>query len=150
MRPHRDEIVMEIAHSVARRSTCERALAQNGVGAVVTIDGRIISTGYAGPPSKMPHCEEAKCDLSQPCARTVHAEANAIAFAARHGVATEGATLYCTHGPCRDCAGLIINAGIKTVIYETPYRLQDGVELLEAAGVLVCRTVLGVAIPLGL
>lgn len=65
------------------------------------------------------------------CRRTIHAEANAIAWAARHGVSTEGATLYCTHGPCLACAQLIASAGLTRVLYETPYRRPEGVELLD-------------------
>jgi dCMP deaminase len=74
------------------------------------------------------------------CRRTIHAEANAIAWAARHGVSTEGATLYCTHGPCLPCAQLIASAGIVRVLYETPYRSASGVLLLDelhiSAGIL--------------
>ena len=67
----------------------------------------------------------------------MHAEANAIAWAARYGIRTEGADLFVTHQPCRKCAELVVNAGIVRVVYRHPYRLTDGVELLIAAGVTV-------------
>jgi len=73
--------------------------------------------------------------MSKPCLRTVHAEANAIAFAARYGIAVEGATLYTSVSPCPDCAKLIINSGIKQVIYYERYRLTEGLDMLEDAGI---------------
>ncbi len=133
MRITRDEMLMEIARIVARRSTCNRAQ----VGAVVAQDGRIISTGYAGAPSGLPHCSPETCNTSAPCTRTVHAEAGAISYAARSGIRLEGATLYCTHCPCIDCAKLIINTGIKRVIYDQAYRKTEGLELLRTVGIVV-------------
>lgn len=73
------------------------------------------------------------------CQVAVHAEANAIAFAARFGVATEDAALYCTHEPCAACAKLIINAGISEVYYTVPYRLHDGLTLLQKSHIHVSR-----------
>lgn len=128
----RDEMMMAIAHVVAERSTCNRLK----VGAVICQDGRIVSTGYAGAPSGMPHCGPETCDLNTPCTRTVHAEAGAIAYAARAGIRLEGATLYCTHCPCLDCAKLLINTGISHVVYFNPYRKTEGLELLRSVGVL--------------
>lgn len=133
MRITRDEMLMEIARIVARRSTCNRAQ----VGAVVAQDGRIVSTGYAGAPSGLPHCSPETCNTSAPCTRTVHAEAGAISYAARSGIRLEGATLYCTHCPCIDCAKLIINTGIKRVIYDQAYRKTEGLELLRTVGIIV-------------
>lgn len=133
MRITRDEMLMEIARIVARRSTCNRAQ----VGAVVAQDGRIVSTGYAGAPSGLPHCSPETCNTSAPCTRTVHAEAGAISYAARSGIRLEGATLYCTHCPCIDCAKLIINTGIKRVIYDQAYRKTEGLELLRTVGIVV-------------
>lgn len=115
------------------RSTCKRA----SVGSVIAKDGRIISTGYVGSPSGLAHCTDVDC-LQGPdggCVRTVHAEANAITFAARHGISTDGSTLYSTHSPCGSCAKLIINAGIVRVVYDQRYRLAGGLHLLMAAGV---------------
>lgn len=125
---------MQIAHIVANRGTCGRAQ----VGAVIARDGRVLTTGYNGPPSRLPHCTDpGGCGIlpSDGCSRAVHAEANAIAYAARHGIATEGCTLYSTHLPCLKCAELIINAGIVAVYYRTDYRIRDGATLLYQAGV---------------
>lgn len=152
----RDTLFLRVAQTVALRGTCERAQ----VGAVLSRDGRIIGMGYNGAPPGMPHCTEIGCEdehvagdyvasdspvvlkervhvIIEGCARTVHAEANAIAFAARHGVAVEGAELWCTHAPCYVCAKLILSAGITTLHYITPYRDQRGTQLLLDAGVAV-------------
>ena len=136
----RDAMFMEIAHTLAKRSTCARAQ----VGAVLVMDNRIISTGYAGAPSGMTHCLDSGCDVNtnlpekdQHCLRTVHAEANVIAFAAKYGIKTEGATLYCTHRPCENCSKLLINAGIREVIYLSEYGDRAGLDLLVRAGVRV-------------
>ena len=117
------------------RSTCQRLR----VGAVLAKEGRTISTGYNGAPSRLPHCNEDNCKSQPQCKRTVHAEMNAILFAARYGISTEGAELYTTHSPCIDCAKAIINAGIKKVYYVEEYRSRDGIELLELAGIEVYR-----------
>lgn len=131
----RNDLLMSIANLMSARSTCNRL----HVGALIAKDGRIISSGYAGAPSGLPHCDPAVCNADNPCDRTVHAEAGAIAFAARKGLAVEGATLYCTHCPCLSCAKLIINAGIVEVYYQTPYRLTEGLDLLEQAGIIVTK-----------
>lgn len=129
-RPTRHDVLLNVAEALAERSTCHRAQ----VGAIIARDFRIISTGYNGSPSGMPHCpldEEPGCD------RTVHAEANAIVYAARQGIATEGATLYTTLSPCVECAKLIVNAGIQQVYYAEAYRIPDGIQYLMDAGVNV-------------
>lgn len=146
-RPSRHNVLMATAHAFALRSSCSRG--QNG--AVITLDGRILSTGYNGAPAGMPHCDHTcNCPASRfepmdelhydgcpadltGCTTAIHAEANAIAWAARCGVATKGTTIYCTSTPCINCARLIINAGIEVVVYLHPYRLNDGLELLRAA-----------------
>jgi len=153
-RPTAEEILMNTALLWAERSTCERA----HVGAVIAIDGRTISTGYNGAPAGLPHCNHHvyhaaegvghgdldPCPLALPtcrdvaaatCPRAVHAEANAIAFAARHGVALLGSTIYTTHAPCVPCAQLIINSGIKEVVYLNDYRITDGRKLLDKVGI---------------
>lgn len=127
-RPTEVEYLLDVAHVVATRATCSRLQ----VGAVLARDGRILSTGRNGAPSGLPHCEHLD---DAPCAVSVHAEANALAFAARHGVATAGAALYVTHAPCRGCAGLLVNAGIAHVVYARPFRSADGADLLAAASV---------------
>jgi len=121
-----------LAHAfvAARRSTCNRAQ----VGAVLVRDGRVLSTGRNGAPTGMPHCA---CTPAQPCTESVHAEANSIAFAARHGVASEGASLVATHGPCLGCAGVLINAGLVAVYYHLTYRDGSGVARLRDAGLHV-------------
>lgn len=133
-RPDRRQHLMAIAHEVAKRSTCQRV--PQGVGAVIAIQSRIVSTGYAGAPSGHAHCNES-CDLSRPCTRTVHAEANALVFAARHGIAVEGASLYTTLSPCVECAKLIVNAGIVEAIFGEFYRNNDGLDLLRRSGLSV-------------
>lgn len=132
MRPSRDAMLMEICDTVSRRSTCLR----RQVGAVISRDGRVLSLGYAGAPSGLPHCSpELGCHPDQPCTRTIHAEQNAIAWAAREGIATRGGELHCTTEPCLDCAKLIINAGIVRVLYRDAYRTHDGTELLRSVGI---------------
>lgn len=127
----RDELLGNIARRVARRSTCLRL----SVGAVLARDGRIISMGYNGAPAGLPHCKPETCGPDEVCERTVHAEANAIAFAAKTGIETDGATLYTTHSPCNECAKLIINAGIKRVVFQKAYRDINPLQLLGEAGV---------------
>lgn len=136
----RHTLNMMIAQLISQRSTCNRAQ----VGCVITQEGRIVSTGYGGAPSGLPHCMDVGCKIGPDggCIRTSHAEAGAIAFAARKGVALEGATLYVTLSPCLSCAKLIINAGISRVYYLEPYRDLSGIELLEKAGVSVSQLVI--------
>lgn len=145
----RDEMLMQMALVVAQRGTCSRLQ----VGVVFSRDGRVISMGYNGAPAGMPHCEhecdcpsrlwdtswphDKECRSLRPCTTAEHAERNAIAFSARHGVALEGSTMHVTHMPCLECARSIINAGVEEVVYSQPYRLTTGVELLEQAGVTV-------------
>lgn len=131
----RDAVNLAIAQLMSQRGTCSRAR----VGCVIARNGRIISTGYAGAPSGVPHCIDVGCLLGPDggCIRTSHAEAGAIAFAARHGLALEGASLYVTLSPCLTCAKLIINAGITHVFYLDCYRDGSGLELLQKAGVKI-------------
>lgn len=142
VRPSREEVIMGVAHEFARLGTCDRLQ----VGAVIHRDGRVISSGYNGVPSGLPHCDHAsevqvtlygQAVEERGCQLAVHAEANAIAWAARHGLAVKGCSLVCTHMPCVDCSKLIINSGIQSVMYEQPYRKLDGVKLLERAHVRV-------------
>lgn len=136
-RPRRWEMLLDVAEVIARRSTCNRL----HVGVVVAREGRIQTTGYNGPPSGMDHCDHPRGDYqgphTQPCLYAVHAEANALVFAARYGMATDGAELYCTHAPCLNCAKLIVNAGIRIVWFRQEFRDMSGVELLERAGLEV-------------
>lgn len=132
MRPTVDEMLLRVAQVIATRATCSRL----SVGAVLAIEGRILSTGYNGAPAGMNHCLHTN---DESCKTAVHAEANAIAFAAKHGVSTRGSTLYTTHSPCLTCSHLIINAGVTRVVYELVYRDSGPLELLGSAGVLVVR-----------
>lgn len=135
MRITRDQMLMEIANVVSKRGTCLRA----AVGAVIARDGRIISTGYVGAPAGLPDCIAVGCDIGnhKGCTRTVHAEINAIAFAARHGIATEGSTLYSLLAPCYDCAKAIINCGIVRLVYGFDYRDIRGINLLRNGKIVV-------------
>ncbi|MFH0890175.1 MAG: dCMP deaminase family protein [Candidatus Aenigmatarchaeota archaeon] len=141
-RPDFDEYFMRIAVEVASRATCLR----RHVGAVMVKDKRIISTGYNGSPSGALHCTDIGCLLAkrddedgstkEHCIRTVHAEENAILHAARHGVSTEGATIYVTAGPpCVACAKNLINAGVKRIVYVGNYPGEHAVKFLKAANV---------------
>ncbi|HUW45124.1 MAG TPA: deaminase [Dehalococcoidia bacterium] len=129
-RINREELLVNIVELVSRRSTCQRL----AVGAILVRDGRILSSGYNGAPRGLPHCNHHVSE-TEPCTRTVHAEANAIAFAAKTGVETDGAELYCTHSPCNDCAKLMINAGISRFVYVIPYRDEEPLALLRSAGI---------------
>jgi dCMP deaminase len=135
-------MLMEIAHAVSKRSTCNRL----HVGAVIARDGRILSLGYNGPVSGAPHCDHVLTgplavsglySTDQGCQAAVHAEANAIAFAAKEGICVKDSQLIVTHQPCLKCAQLIINAGLLTVTYAKPYRLVEGVQLLRDNNVRV-------------
>ncbi len=139
IRMSRDEMFVEIVKTVAKRCTCIRPIDLAGqVGAILVQEGRVISMGYAGSPKGMPHCLDVGCIMQDgACVRTIHAEANAIAFAAKTGTPTNGSTMYCTLGPCLNCAKLIINSGIREVVYINDYRTSEGIELLKIAGIKV-------------
>jgi dCMP deaminase len=106
------------------------------VGAVLTRDHRILTTGYNGAPRGVAHCTEAGCLLvHEHCQRATHAEANAIVQGALHGVGLEGATAYCTHQPCVNCAKLLISAGVVRIVYADAYPDAFAQALLAEAGV---------------
>lgn len=132
MRPSEREQLLAYAEVAARRGTCSRLK----VGAVIAQRGRPVSSGYNGSPSGLPHCDHSD-GVDQSCTAVVHAEANAIAFAARHGTCVNGGLLVSTHSPCLGCANLIINAGIGGVIYAELYRSDEGVRRLRSAGLTV-------------
>lgn len=114
---------MKIAYDVATRGTCDR----KNVGAVIVLNRAILSTGYNGAPRGLPHCDDVGHEMVDGhCVRTVHAEANAIAQAARNGVAINGADIYTTASPCYDCFKLLINAGIRRVVYGEFYASRYG------------------------
>lgn len=117
----------------AHRGTCLR----KRVGCVIAREGRVLTLGYNGAPKGLPHCLDHGCIIGPDggCTRAAHAEANAIAFAARHGIKLDGATLYVTTSPCKNCASLIINAGIQRVVFAERYRDETGLQKLVEAGV---------------
>ncbi|UCC66767.1 MAG: cytidine/deoxycytidylate deaminase family protein [Deltaproteobacteria bacterium] len=142
VRPSWDEYFMEITRLVASRSTCLR----RHVGAVIVKDKKILATGYNGAPSGLPHCLDVGCQRDKfgipsgerhELCRGLHAEQNAIVQAAYHGVSIRGATLYCTNLPCIICTKMIINAGIKRVIYEQGYADPLGRQMWEESKVVV-------------
>ena len=122
---------IRMARIWAENSYCKR----RQVGAPLVKDKTIISDGYNGTPSGFPNVCEDDNDTTFPY--VLHAEANAIAKVAQSNNSSDGATLYVTASPCIECAKLIIQAGIKRVVYSEKYRLTDGIDLLERAGVKV-------------
>jgi dCMP deaminase len=136
-RIERGAMLMTMAFLSAKRSTCNR----KQVGCVISKEGRVLTLGYAGSPSGTPHCTDEGCilDINGGCIRTQHAEANAIAFSAKHGIALDGSTLHTTLSPCLACAKIIINAGIKEVVYNELYRDDSPIGMLLEARVKVLQ-----------
>jgi len=134
VRVSRDMALMLTSGIFSLRSTCHL-----GNGAVLAKEGRIIACGFNGAPSGQSHCSELGCILDEKghCQRSIHAEVNSVAMAARYGISTEGSTLYCTTAPCPSCSKLLINSGITRVVYGKTYSDMSGVELLKACGVEV-------------
>ena len=132
-----DAYAMLIARAASSRSTCRH----RKQGAVLTRDKRVLSTGYNGSPSGMPHCiDSGHCrkDEGQPCmAEGLHGESNAIASAAKEGISTNGATIYCVYSPCRSCCNLLKSAGIICVGYAEVYEnFLSGPSYLEELGIV--------------
>ena len=141
-RPSWDDYFLEIAESVSKRATCDRGRS----GCVIVKEKQILVTGYVGSPSGLPHCDDAghllksvtheDGSVTQHCMRTVHAEQNAICQAAKEGVSIKEATLYCRMTPCRTCAMLLINCGIRRVVCEKKYHAgTESEEMFKKAGV---------------
>ncbi len=136
-----NQYFMTITRQVAERSTCNRAK----VGAVIVRDKNIVATGYNGAPAGMPHCTDVGCliyqsktpdgDTEENCFRTIHAEINAIAQAAKNGSSIKDASIYITHTPCIHCLKVLVNTGIKTIYYESRYKLQTLEEILRTTQV---------------
>jgi dCMP deaminase len=142
IRPSWDEYFMEIANTVSKRATCDRGRS----GCVIVRDRQILVSGYVGSPIGLPHCDDVGHQLkktvhedstvTQHCVRTVHAEQNAICQAAKLGISLLNSTLYCRMTPCRVCAMLIINCGIKRVVCEKKYHSGiESEEMFKTAGV---------------
>ncbi len=137
-RPSWDRYFMEIAALVSSRTTCLR----RRVGAVIVKDKRLLSTGYNGAPMGLKHCAEIGClrqklgvksgEKHELC-RAIHAEQNAIIQAATFGVPLQGASIYITHFPCVLCSKMIINAGIKRIVYSQGYPDQMSQDILKEA-----------------
>lgn len=124
-----DRRYLRMAQIWAENSYCQR----RQVGALIVKDKMIISDGYNGTPSGFENICEDENGITKPY--VLHAEANAITKIARSGNNSDGATLYVTDSPCIECSKLIIQAGITRVVYGRKYRLTDGLELLERAGI---------------
>lgn len=144
MRPTWDEYFMDLVETIKRRSTCIR----RQVGAIIVKENRILTTGYNGAPSGCTHCEEVGClrnELQIPSGqrhelcRALHAEQNAIIQAARCGINIEDSTIYVTTKPCVICSKMIINAGIRRVVYRGDYQDELAVQLLNEAKIEILK-----------
>lgn len=142
LRPTWDEYFLGMLSHVATRATCDRGRCAS----IIARGKRLIATGYAGAPPGLDHCDDVGHVLKrvvdedgterQHCVRTVHAEQNAIAQAARYGIAVEDATMYTGFEPCRVCAMLIISVGIKRVVCQRRYHAaQDTRDMFAKCGI---------------
>lgn len=144
-RPSWDQYFLTITRQVAERSTCKRAK----VGAVIVRDKNILATGYNGAPAGLAHCTEVGCliyesktpsgEIEENCYRTIHAEINAIAQAAKNGVSIRDAAIYVTHTPCIHCMKVLINTGIMQIFYERDYKANTVRDLLASTDVVIKR-----------
>lgn len=140
-RPSWDDYFMQLARLVATRSTCVR----RQVGAVLVNNKRILATGYNGAPRGLKHCLDVGCvrdEMGIPSGtraeicRTTHAEQNAIIQCATYGgVSSEDSTIYVTHQPCSVCTKILINAGVKRIVYEQAYPDEFSLDLIKEAGI---------------
>ncbi len=147
IRPSFDDIYMDLAVNLSRRSHCVKMK----VGAVITKDTRIVSLGYNGPPAGTHNCDEVWPDTGCPrserggCSLALHAEENAILYAAKNKVTLEGGTLYITLSPCLPCARIIFTMGIRKVFYLNSYaeykglEVDEGLAFLEKFGVEIAK-----------
>jgi dCMP deaminase len=141
-RPSYDEYFMEMAYLAASRSTCLR----RHVGAVLVKDKHVLSTGYNGPPKGMKHCDETGClrqklhvpsgERHEIC-RGLHAEQNAIIQAAVFGISIKKSILYVTDTPCVVCAKMLINAGVKEIVYDGEYPDDLAMEMLSESEIIL-------------
>ena len=129
----REELLIKTATLFSLRATCGRLQ----VGCVIAQEGRIIVTGYNGPPKGLPHCHGDICDINKSCPRAIHAEANALDYAAKKGIPVEGCDIYITHSPCPTCSQRIFNSGIKRVVFLERFREDTGILFLKNNGVIV-------------
>lgn len=124
---------MEAAVLASKRSSCLRLQ----VGAVLTLGGRILVSGYNGALRNAPHCTPETCGPDKPCTNTVHAEANCIYWAAYYGIPTKNLVMYTTDSPCKTCTEAIIQAGLEAVVYLREYRDETPLQMLDRAGLVV-------------
>jgi len=144
-RPSWHQYFMTITRQVAERSTCLRAK----VGAVIVRDRNIVATGYNGSPAGLPHCTDVGCliyssrtpsgEMEENCFRTIHAEINAIAQAAKNGASIRDADIYITHTPCIHCMKVLLNTGIRAIYYEREYKLHTLEDMLKHTSVTLER-----------
>lgn len=134
-----DDYFISMALLASKRATCERLR----VGTIIVRDNQIIATGYNGSASGDVHCIDVGCLMEDDhCVRTIHSEQNALLQCAKHGVSTNGATVYVTHFPCFNCAKTLVTAGIKELIYLDDYHnSMKAILLLEDSGVNVSKLV---------
>lgn len=130
MRITRQQMFMEIAHTVAKRSTCFRL----NVGAVVVVNNRIVSIGYNGRPSGEPHCQGNDCPGRDGCHEAIHAEDNALRYVP-NGLRCEPCDVYVTDSPCRGCAEKLIASRVERVFFGKPYRITESLDWLMERGV---------------
>ncbi len=141
-RPSWDTYFLEMADTVSTRATCNRGKS----GCVVVRDKQLLVSGYVGSPAGFPHCDDVGHQMKKVvhedgtttnhCVRTIHAEQNAICQAAKLGISIAGATLYTRMTPCRTCAMLIINCGIKRVVCERKYHAgKESEDMFDTAGI---------------
>jgi len=134
------EYFMSVAHLISQRATCKRA----HIGAVIVRENNILATGYNGAPSGLPHCTDDNCiiytsthpdgTIEENCMNTIHAEMNAIIQAAKHGISIKDSVIYITASPCINCLKALLNAGIKTIYYDKPYKIQNISTILQQSG----------------
>lgn len=133
---------MEVMEAISKRATCDRGKS----GCVIVKNKQILVTGYVGSPAGLPHCDDIGHQfkkmlnedgtVSEHCVRTVHAEQNALCQAAKLGISIDGATVYCRMTPCRTCAMLLINCGIKRVVCERKYHAgAETEEMFKKVGI---------------
>ncbi len=142
-----DKRFIELARTISGWSSCYQE--NRKIGAVIVRDKRILTTGYNGAPAGIRNCiERGKClrremdipsGTRQEICYAIHAEQNAVIQAAKMGVSIQGATLYCTHQPCVICAKIIVNSGIRRVVYEQGYPDEFSLRMFEETGVLLER-----------
>lgn len=141
-RPSWDDYFIKITHLVAERSTCLK----RAVGAIIVKENRILTTGYNGAPKGLKHCSETGCIRKEmnvasgqrhELCRGLHAEQNAIIQAAWHGVKIEGATMYCTYQPCVICVKMMLNAGVKKLVFTGTYPDELAAKMLRESNMEV-------------